>query len=131
MPRLASTVVQKLWGTEQVIVNNELYCGKILTIQPGYQCSLHSHPKDETFLVIHGCVALETMEDWDLLEDEKWTLGTWLPTHLLRMGDIYHIPPNMPHRFMSDSETEVAVIAEFSTHHDDADVTRLEESRKI
>jgi mannose-6-phosphate isomerase-like protein (cupin superfamily) len=48
-------VVEKLWGREEWIVNNELYCAKRLIVDPGFSCSLHSHNiKDETFVIQDG-----------------------------------------------------------------------------
>ena len=36
-------IVPKGWGREVWLVNNELYCGKILEIVKGKRCSLHFH----------------------------------------------------------------------------------------
>src|SRR5262249_27199605 len=48
-------IVPKSWGRELWIVNNELYCGKILEIHQGSRCSLHFHKlKTETFYLHSG-----------------------------------------------------------------------------
>jgi mannose-6-phosphate isomerase-like protein (cupin superfamily) len=105
--------VDKVWGRERWIVNNELYCGKILDLNCGHTCSLHSHPvKDETFFVMGG---------YCFLEIGKQTL------HLHKHFSV-RIPPNTPHRFWTDNPTGCTII-EFSTHHDDADVVRYTESK--
>jgi len=49
--------VKKIWGSEEWLVNNELYCCKILNLKKGYRCSIHYHKdKDETFYVLKGIV---------------------------------------------------------------------------
>ncbi len=106
-------IVPKVWGYEKWLENNEKYCCKLLSLNKGYQCSLHYHKnKDETFLITQGHVRLE-------LGDEVMHLYP---------GAFVRIPPNTPHRFtgMDDS-----LIMEVSTYHDEADSYRLEESRRI
>lgn len=103
----------KLWGSELWIVNNELYCGKILTLREGYQCSLHYHKnKHETFYVLSGRVRME--------------FG--MQTTILLPGDSVVVPPLTPHRFAGLMDSQ---IIEFSTHHEDDDSYRIENSRKI
>jgi D-beta-D-heptose 7-phosphate kinase/D-beta-D-heptose 1-phosphate adenosyltransferase len=106
-------MVPKVWGYEQWIENNEKYCCKILGLNKGYQCSLHYHKnKDETFLVTAGHVRLE--------------LGSEV-LHL-RPGSFARVLPNTPHRFAG---IENSLIMEISTHHEDSDSYRIEESRKM
>jgi mannose-6-phosphate isomerase-like protein (cupin superfamily) len=103
----------KFWGAEQWIVNTPQYCGKKLDLMQGYQCSLHMHPvKDETFYVESGLVRLE-------LGDE---------TMILQAGDSARIRPGTWHRFTG---LFPSIIFEFSTHHDETDVVRKEESRRV
>jgi D-lyxose ketol-isomerase len=104
----------KLWGAEYWLHNGK-YCMKVLALEPGFQSSLHYHEKkEETFLVIAGAVVLESPPG---------------VTHLLLPGDFYDLPPLTSHRFWT--EDHPALIAEASTHHDDNDVVRLENSREI
>lgn len=108
--------VSKLWGWEEWIVNTPDYCGKQICIHPGFQSSLHYHLiKDETFYVIKGSVILE-------LGDEILRLN---------IGDAVRIKPEVPHRFRVHGNVGSAIFIEFSTHHDDNDVVRLEPSRRI
>jgi len=105
-------VVPKEWGEEHWIVNRG-YCGKKLILRRGFRCSLHLHPvKDETFHVDRGAVFLELAGEG----------------HVLRAGDTRHIPTGTPHRFTG---LEESVILEFSTHHDDDDVVRMEPSGAV
>src|SRR5437879_2580788 len=104
-------VVQKTWGQEFWLVNNELYCLKRLELYRDYQCSLHRHlVKDETFYVVSGVCTLEL--------DGK--------TEFMIKGASERIKPGTFHRF---SSREGCTILEVSTHHDDDDVERREESR--
>lgn len=106
-------IVPKVWGYEKWLENNDKYCCKILSVKKGYQCSLHYHKsKDETFVVTEGHVRLE--------------LGKEV-LHL-RPGAFVRIPPNTHHRFTG---IENSLIMEVSTHHDEADSYRLEESKKV
>ena len=84
----------------------------MLSLNKGYQCSLHYHKnKDETFVITEGQVRLE--------------LGSEV-LHL-RPGAFIRIPPNTHHRFTG---IEDSLIMEVSTHHEESDSYRLEESRK-
>lgn len=111
--------VKKLWGYEDWIVNEE-YCAKILTILPGFACSLHYHPKKkETFFVLFGQVRLEQID----------VRGTRFE-EILKSGDTRTIMPKTPHRFSSANDSP-ATIWESSTHHEDTDVVRIEESKAL
>lgn len=106
-------IVKKLWGAEYWLVNTELYCLKILVINPGFQSSLHYHKKkDETFFVEKGEVLLECGDS----------------TEQLLPGMRKRIKPGVRHRF--SSVKDISVIMEVSTTHEDEDVFRIEESMK-
>ena len=97
-------IVKKVWGQEEIIVNNNKYCGKILTVNKSFRCSLHYHKiKHETFYVLQGN---------PLMEIEKYSVDA-------EVGDIFEILPNTLHRFSAPTG-EVKLI-EFSTHHEDSD----------
>ncbi|MCH7568675.1 MAG: cupin domain-containing protein [Nanoarchaeota archaeon] len=105
--------VNKVWGSEEWIVNNNLYCGKILNLSKGFRCSFHYHKsKHETFYILEGKVLLE-------LEDNKV---------IMNPGDIQIIEPNQKHRFTG---LENSKIIEFSTHHEDSDCYRDTQSESI
>lgn len=104
-------IVPKVWGSELWIVNNSLYCGKILKLNKGWQGSRHYHKiKTETFYVLKGMVRLE--------------LGGEAPMILYPGGNVT-IQPGTPHRFAGIEDSE---IVEFSTTHDDRDTYRETES---
>ena len=105
--------VEKAWGHELILVNNELYCAKLLILKPNWQCSLHYHSqKDETFYLLKGQCTLEFGNS----------------QRILHPGDQQRIAPATKHRF---STTSGATILEVSTHHSDSDVTRLEPSKPL
>ena len=104
--------VQKKWGSEEWIANYD-YCGKKLVLNKGFRCSMHYHKnKDETFYILKGKVLME-------IENEKIIM---LPSDSIR------IKPGTKHRFTGLEDSE---IIEFSTHHEDYDAYRDEESGKV
>ena len=106
--------VNKIWGSEEWLVNNKLYCAKHLYLKHGYQCSLQYHKnKDETFYCLNGIVKLDIGEQ----------------TCRLTKGQQFHIPKMTRHRFTPLTKT--AKILEISTHHEDSDTYRLEKGGKI
>ncbi len=110
--------VNRVWGGEHWLVNEELYCLKYLDLVRGFQCSLHYHKiKDETCYVLEGSVELEIE-----VKGER-------QTYMLHKGDQFHLFPNVPHRFKAYTET--ASILEVSTHHENSDSYRLEPSGRI
>lgn len=109
--------VEKLWGKEEWIVNNQRYCGKILYLNPGFQCSRHFHTiKSETFLVLDGVVKMEFgAKGQDI--------------YYLTEGMSVEIPVLTIHRFQAIASP--AKVVEFSSPHREEDVTRLEESSPV
>lgn len=106
--------VSKGWGFEKWIVNNEEYCGKLLYIAQGRQCSWHYHKlKDETFYIQSGCIKLLYSED-DNIELANVVF--------LKKGDKFHIYRGLRHRMIALEDTE---LFEFSTQHFDSDSIRL------
>jgi mannose-6-phosphate isomerase-like protein (cupin superfamily) len=118
LPLVPQKVVLKLWGTEFWLTNTDKYCAKVLEIMPGWSCSRHFHPiKTETFYVLEGEVELQMWNSFGMESGEY-----------LKAGDQRLILPRTHHRF---SSLEGAQILEISTHHEDEDTIRIEESRKI
>ena len=109
-----SDYIDKVWGHEEIICNHE-YCGKILRIVEGYQCSLHKHEiKDETFYILSGVVHLELNDD----------------IRKMMEGEHIRVLPGELHRFRGITDAE---ILEISTHDDPSDSYREpgEESRRV
>lgn len=100
-----------------MLVNTPLYCAKFLHVQAGKQCSLHYHNlKDETFYVLSGTCRIQTSR------------VTPQSMPVLKPGESIRIVPGLSHRFGS---IEGCILLEVSTHHDEADVIRIEPSGEI
>jgi|TARA_B100000073_G_scaffold9222_1_gene7786 mannose-6-phosphate isomerase-like protein (cupin superfamily) len=115
-PRAAEPVkrVPKGWGHELWIANCEKYCGKLLYIKKGKQCSWHFHKlKDEVFYIQSGKVKI--YYGWD----DKIELAH---VALLEVGDKFHVPIGLKHRMYALEDTE---LFEFSTEHFDEDSHRV------
>lgn len=123
--------VEKIWGKEFWVVNNEKYCMKFLFIEPGGMCSLHWHRrKDETFFIDEGSCFLEILEISTPVEGSP---GTHNETQYeLSHGDSFRITPGVVHRFWVPKDAVAGcMVVEVSTTHDDSDVVRLENSKRL
>lgn len=118
--------VEKIWGCECWIVNNNLYCAKILHISYNGCSSLHYHKiKDETFHVQEGKCYLEIRYPAAIEGVFRYREEV-----ILRKGDTIRIRPGMAHRFWCTGDMTLGCkVLEISTTHSDEDVVRLEESR--
>ena len=104
----------KGWGYEKWIVNNNLYCGKLLFFEKGKKCSWHYHKiKDETFYIQSGEILLRYGE-CDDFEKSK--------TINLKPGDKFYVPPYLRHQMIGIKDTE---LFEFSTQHFEDDSYRI------
>jgi mannose-6-phosphate isomerase len=115
MEKLKPKIVAKIWGHEEIGINTDKYCGKILHLDRGYRCSIHRHPKDETFRMLNGMMLLELGENFENMENS-----------ILMPGDWIRIKPNFWHRFSGLKDTE---FIEFSTP--DSESERKTKSEKI
>jgi len=116
-----------LWGSEDWLVNNELYCAKCLNVWKGYMSSLHYHKeKDETFIIIKGEVLLEVGGPCQLGLEKLYPLKKNIK---LKVGDGYRLEPHTVHRFRAISKN--AVILEVSTHHSDDDSVKIKVAREL
>jgi quercetin dioxygenase-like cupin family protein len=106
--------VPKGWGFEKWIVNNEEYCGKLLYLVKGKQCSWHYHVlKDEVFYLQSGKILVKFSDRDDLNAAQEVTLTP---------GDNFHVYRGLRHRMIALEDSEVF---EFSTQHFDEDSHRL------
>jgi mannose-6-phosphate isomerase-like protein (cupin superfamily) len=105
--------IPKGWGSELVIENNEMYCGKILKFNKGCKFSMHYHmEKDETWYVNSG----EFLYRWIDTENAD------VHEQHLSQGDVVRQLPGQPHQIEALSDGE---IFEVSTHHEDSDSYRV------
>ena len=104
-------VHKKVWGSEEWLVNNNLYCGKILNVEEGHICSYHMHKiKDETFHILSGLVEMK-------INDEIL---------ILCEGETIRIFPEVKHSFKGITNSK---IIEISTQHFEDDSYRFSESK--
>ena len=93
---------EKVWGNEVSIGYEPYYTVKLMTITPGYQCSIHSHSfKTESFYLISGKLTVETINT---------KTGITTITNLTEGFDNITILPNTPHRFYCADDNEVKFI---------------------
>jgi len=103
--------IDKVWGEEIWLVNGE-YCGKLLVIDNKAQSSYHFHRnKTETFFCIEGYCTL-------IVEGKEELLAPFTRPKTIMAGE--------KHKFCSITPS---VILEISTHHEEADVVRLTDSK--
>ena len=108
----------KVWGWEEIIVNNEKYCAKFLNLHSGARSSIHYHAKKhETFMLLKGSV--------ELWKSSK-PLGEIDQKMVMKLKEPVTIPALVPHRFIGNLDS---TILEVSTPHSDQDVYRLEPSK--
>jgi mannose-6-phosphate isomerase-like protein (cupin superfamily) len=111
--KMPTEIVKKGWGKEIIFVNNDEYCGKILSFERGKKFSMHYHlKKKETWYVSKGSFILI----W--IETEKGT------THVeyLNVGDVITNERGEPHQLIA---LEDADVFEVSTKHYDEDSYRM------
>jgi quercetin dioxygenase-like cupin family protein len=107
--------VPKGWGYERWIVNNDLYCGKLLGFDKGKCCSWHYHAiKDEVLLLNSGSLKVLYSSQDDIAKADEI---------ILKPGDAFHVPIGLRHRMVA---LEASEVYEFSTHHEDSDSIRLQ-----
>jgi quercetin dioxygenase-like cupin family protein len=106
-------IVNKGWGRERWLCNNEEYCGKLLEFDSGSKFSMHYHiKKRESFYVLKGFLVLTffNLENADMKSQN------------LLEGQVIEIPRNVPHQIEAKEDS---VIIEISTHHEDSDSYRI------
>ena len=110
--------VEKGWGHELWVHNDERYCGKLLFFNKGKKCSFHYHAiKHETFYLQSGKMILKIIP-----LDELTTTTMPIPEIELNPGDAYEIPRNTVHQMTALEDSE---LFEFSTEHFDSDSHRI------
>ena len=111
--RTEPQIVEKGWGHEKIIVNNDEYCGKILFFKQGASFSSHFHSsKRETFFCLRGRIIISGVNP-----------ETATPYYIeLKTGETVEVPRLALHQVRALEESE---IVEFSTPHRDDDSYRV------
>ncbi len=88
-------LVEKGWGSENIWVTNDKYCGKLLNFNEGSKFSMHFHrEKEETWYIMSG----EFVVEWIDCKDAK------VYNETLHVGDVWHNAPLLPHRLICVKE---------------------------
>jgi len=105
--------VEKNWGYELIIENNDKYCGKILHFNKDSKFSMHFHIlKHETWYINSGKFLFRYIDTNNADSHEKE----------LNIGDVIVITPGQPHQLIALEEGDVF---EVSTKHYDNDSYRV------
>ena len=105
---------EKAWGHELWIINNELYCGKLLVFKANKQFSMHYHLlKDEAWYISKGKFEYKFID----------TETAELRSKIVKEGDCIHLMPGQPHQMLALEDG--ATIFEVSTQHFDSDSYRV------
>ena len=108
-----SEIVPKGWGKEIVFVNNNEYCGKILSFNKGKKFSMHYHLlKKETWYVARG----KFIFIWIETETGKTN------SEYLEVGDVVTNERGAPHQIIALEDGD---LFEVSTTHYDSDSYRV------
>lgn len=128
--------INKVWGYELIVTNNEEYCGKIMGFNKGHSSSVHYHKlKKETFLLKRGKIRLEWIDIAGFKEEdikvmyEEHDAGvplTKIKMEVLDSGDAFELPRGRVHRVTALEDSEVI---EFSTPSQDSDSYRIIQSK--
>jgi len=83
--------VKKKWGVEYTATNTPKYCAKVMVLNTGAKCSLHTHKlKVETFILVSGTLIVETINT---------STGKTVITELKNVGDNITLSQYVPHTF--------------------------------
>jgi mannose-6-phosphate isomerase-like protein (cupin superfamily) len=107
--------IEKVWGYELWIHNNEEYCGKLLVFNnTGDKFSMHYHlKKKESWYVQQGSFIFS----WLDVEDGK------LISQIIKVGDSVTIERGLPHQLQAIDD--LSTIYEVSTQHFNEDSYRI------
>ena len=107
--------VEKKWGHELLIHNDNKYCGKLLVFtNSGNKFSMHYHMiKNETWYVQEGAFQF----DWIDTESAERCYTQ------LHKGDVVYIQKGLPHQLTSLIDN--SIVFEVSTEHFDDDSYRI------
>jgi len=111
--KLTPKKIDKAWGYELWMVNNNKYCGKILHFSEKAKFSMHYHLiKDETWYIQNGEFIFRWIDtkNANIIEEK------------LVEGDCIHIPIGLPHQLET---SKGGTIIETSTEHYEEDSYRI------
>jgi mannose-6-phosphate isomerase-like protein (cupin superfamily) len=106
--------VDKIWGYELWVHNDEDYCGKLLVFsKQGNKFSMHYHLKKETWYVQEGGFEFHWI-DVETAERKR---------KIIKEGDSVLIQRGLPHQLIALKDN--SIVFEVSTEHFDEDSYRI------
>ena len=107
-------IVNKAWGHELWIHNDEDYCGKLLVFKKDHKFSMHFHLlKKETWYISKGKFQYSYIDTEKAIQKDI----------IVSEGDIIHLDRGQPHQMLALEEE--STIFEVSTQHFDSDSYRI------
>jgi mannose-6-phosphate isomerase-like protein (cupin superfamily) len=101
MTRLIGTV-RKGWGSEEIFVSNDLYCGKFMNFNTGAKFSMHFHKeKQETWYVLSGLFEIHWIDPKDASRHLK----------IFGKGDVWTNEPLQMHQIVCVNEGTILEIS--------------------
>lgn len=112
-----SRIVEKVWGYEEHLINNDYFCGKYLVFKKNAVLSSHlHHVKREVFKLEYGKVIFSYYDYANGIRLEKE----------LNVGDMVYIPNGNLHSILALEDSK---ILEISTTDDSKDSYRISPSQ--
>jgi len=109
-----STIIEKPWGQEEILVINDNFMVKKLTMNPGHQCSLQYHEKKrEHITCLKGTLWIELPR------------GVIIRHVILKPGEEFYIQEKQIHQMFNRTD-KPCVYLECSDPYNE-DVVRLED----
>jgi mannose-6-phosphate isomerase len=119
------TIIEKSWGYERILEQNEHYVVKLLHLNPNSRTSLQYHKKKHETLILISGISYLTHSRYAPLNWMMWNDGgIQEPNYLMITGEPVVLGPTMYHRLGTDESS--ADLIEISTPELD-DVVRLED----
>lgn len=103
-------VINRPWGTYEVLTTNQAFQIKRIVVQPGHQTSLQSHKKrSEHWIILEGIATV--------------TLNT--KCHTLKKDMSIFVPKNTRHRLQNEGPTPLTLIeVQTGTYFGEDDIVR-------
>lgn len=103
------TIVNKGWGFEEQIINNDMYCSKILHFLVGTVSSLHYHiDKHETWFLANGIIKIKGINP-DTAEEFELIVNT---------GEIIDIPRGTVHQVIAMTDADIFEVSTPDSRND-------------
>lgn len=112
-------IVNRPWGSYEVLSLEEDFWIKILRIKAGHRTSLQSHKKRKEYWTVISGTGFAEIDGWDVAEFD---------TYELRQGNHFCVPLDTKHRLTASDKSEELVICEIALGQpEENDIERFED----